>query len=81
MKNNSLLLAVMSAALVSGCSTLDAINPFDKTEAAKRAEQGEVAGEDQAEMLERLLKGVAGATLLGPQPIVDGPWAVWHPVL
>jgi len=41
----------------------------------------EVAGEDQAEMLERLLKGVAGATLLGPQPIVDGPWAVWHPVL
>jgi hypothetical protein len=34
MKNNSLLLAIFSAALLSGCSTLDAINPFDKSESA-----------------------------------------------
>jgi len=37
--------------LLSGCSTLssvtDAINPFDKTEAEKRAEQGDVAGENE----------------------------------
>ena len=37
--------------LLSACSTIggvaDTINPFDKTEADKRAEQGEVAGENE----------------------------------
>lgn len=59
MMNKSLMLAktglAFSAALfLSACSTLgaiggavDAINPFDKTEAEKRAELGEVAGENE----------------------------------
>jgi len=80
MKNNSRLLAILSAALLSGCSTLDAINPFDKTEAQKRAEQGEVAGEDQRisilELSETLT--VAAPTppeqILLPDPYVNTDW-------
>ena len=41
----------LTALMLSGCSTIssvtDAINPFDKTEAERRAEQGDVAGESQ----------------------------------
>ncbi len=45
------------AAILSACSTIsnvtDAINPFDKSEAEKRAEQGEVAGDsDRISILE-----------------------------
>ncbi len=47
-------LALMAALMLSACSTLggignavDKINPFDKSEAAKKAEQGEVAGENE----------------------------------
>jgi len=47
-------LALSAALFLSACSTLgaiggavDAINPFDKSEAEKRAEQGEVAGENE----------------------------------
>ena len=47
MKNKTLLLTAICASLLSACSTLDAINPFDKTDKERRAEQGEVAGEDQ----------------------------------
>ena len=52
MNNVKLLLSSLAGALLlSGCSILssaaDAVNPFDKTEAEKKAEQGEVAGEDQ----------------------------------
>jgi len=59
MMNKSLMLAktgvaLSAALLLSACSTLgaiggavDAINPFDKTEAEKRAEQGDVAGESE----------------------------------
>lgn len=39
---------VLSAALLlQACSTLSAINPFDKTDAERRAEQGDVAGEEE----------------------------------
>ena len=48
------ILALSAMMLLSACSTLgvvgdavDAINPFDKSEAEKRAEQGEVAGENE----------------------------------
>lgn len=41
----------LTALMMSGCSTIssvtDAINPFDKTEAERRAEQGDVAGESE----------------------------------
>lgn len=44
-------IALAAALMLSACSTIgsvtDAINPFDKTEAQKKAEQGEVAGEDE----------------------------------
>ena len=47
MKNNTLLLTAICASLLSACQTLDAINPFDKTDKELREEQGEVAGDDQ----------------------------------
>lgn len=56
MTNNSLktILALSAALLLSACSTLGAvgdavgsINPFDKSEAEKKAEQGDVAGESE----------------------------------
>lgn len=59
MKNNALMLpkkiiALSAMLLLSACSTLgivgdavDAINPFDKSEAEKLAEQGAVAGENE----------------------------------
>jgi len=43
-------LALATALLLGGCSTIggvaDAVNPFDKTEEQKKAEQGDVAGQD-----------------------------------
>jgi len=50
-------LSLTAALLLAGCSTLssvtDAINPFDKSDADRRAEQGEVAGEtDRISILE-----------------------------
>ncbi len=49
MTNNLLKTAfVLSAALLlPACSTLSAINPFDKTEAELKAEQGDVAGAEE----------------------------------
>ena len=80
MKNNSLFLAALSAGLLSACSTLDAINPFDKTDAQKRAEQGSVAGDDQRisilELTETLT--VAAPTtpdqIILPDPYINTDW-------
>ena len=33
---------------------------------------------DDSEVLRDLLKRIGGAALMGPQPALDGPWAVWH---
>lgn len=80
MKNNPLLLAALSAALLSGCSTLDAINPFDKSEADERAEQGAVAGDDQRISILELsesLKVAAPTTpdqVILPDPYVNTDW-------
>ncbi|MEP4051821.1 MAG: PQQ-binding-like beta-propeller repeat protein [Litorimonas sp.] len=80
MKNNSLLLAVLSAGLLSACSTLDSINPFDKSEADKRAEQGAVAGEDQRisilELSETLsvVAPTSPDSILLPDPYVNTDW-------
>jgi outer membrane protein assembly factor BamB len=70
MKTNSILLTVASAALIAGCSTLDAINPFDKTEADIRAEQGEVAGEDQRISILELSETLTVVTPISPDQIV-----------
>lgn len=80
MKNNLRFLVVLSAGLLSACSTLDAINPFDKTEAEKRAEQGAVAGDDQRisilELSETLT--VAAPTtpdqIILPDPYINTDW-------
>ena len=81
MKNNLLLLAGLSTGLLSGCSTLnDALNPFDKTDAERRAEQGEVAGDDQRISILELsetLTVVAPTTpdqIILPDPYVNTDW-------
>ncbi|WP_409433786.1 PQQ-binding-like beta-propeller repeat protein [Litorimonas sp. RW-G-Af-16] len=49
--NKHIFLGVSAALLLSACSTIgsvtDAINPFDKSDADKKAEQGDVAGESE----------------------------------
>jgi len=70
MMNNKLILSVLSATLLSACSTLDAINPFDKTEAEKRAEQGEVAGEDQRISILELSETLTLAAPMPPEQII-----------
>lgn len=45
--NSRLLLLALSTSLLSACSTLDAINPFDETESDRLETQGDVAGDDQ----------------------------------
>lgn len=80
MTNNKLILSLLSAGLLSACSTLDAINPFDKSEAEKRAEQGEVAGEDQRisilELSETLTLAAPTAPdqIIIPDPYVNTDW-------
>ena len=80
MKNNTLFLTALSAGLLSACSTLDAINPFDKTDADKRAEQGEVAGEEQRisilELSETLtvVAPTAPDQIILPDPYVNTDW-------
>jgi len=70
MMKNKLILCVLSATLLSACSTLDAINPFDKTEAEKRAEQGEVAGEDQRISILELSETLTLAAPMPPEQII-----------
>lgn len=70
MVNNKLILSILSASLLSACSTLDAINPFDKTEAEKRAEQGEVAGEDQRISILELSETLTLAAPVPPEQII-----------
>ena len=66
--------------MLSACSTLDAINPFDKSDADKRAEQGEVAGDDQRISILELsetLKVASAATpdqIILPDPYVNTDW-------
>ena len=70
MKINSLLLAAVSASVLSACSTLDAINPFDKTDAQIREEQGSVAGDDQRISILELSETLAVEAPTAPELIV-----------
>lgn len=70
MKNNSLLLAILSTGLLSACASLDAINPFDKSEADKRADQGAVAGEDQRISILELSETLTVVTPITPEQII-----------
>lgn len=70
MKTNLLLLSVLGSGLLSGCSTLDAINPFDKSDADIRAEQGEVAGEDQRISILELSEELSVVAVTPPEQII-----------
>lgn len=67
---------VISAAMLvlGGCSTIggvaDAINPFDKTEAEKKAEQGEVAGNSDRISLISLENELAVSGTITPDQVV-----------
>ena len=80
MKTKSRLLLALSLSLLTGCSTLDAVNPFDKTEATKREEQGDVAGDDQRisilELSETLTVEAPTAPdlIVLPDPYVNTDW-------
>jgi len=68
--------ALMTSALIllGGCSTIggvaDAINPFDKTEAQKKAEQGDVAGNSDRISLISLEDELAVTGTITPDQVV-----------
>jgi len=71
MKTNSrLFLLALTTSLLTGCSTLDAVNPFDKSESEKRAEQGEVAGDEQRISILELSEALTVAAPTAPELIV-----------
>jgi len=71
MKTNSrLFLLALTTSFLTGCSTLDAVNPFDKSESEKRAEQGEVAGDEQRISILELSEALTVAAPTAPELIV-----------
>jgi len=68
---------VSLSALLVGCSTIssvtDAINPFDKSEAEKRAERGEVAGENERISILELSETLTTAGTITPDQVVLPP--------
>lgn len=67
----------LTTLLLSGCSTLssvtDAINPFDKTDAEKRAEQGDVAGESERISILELSETLAVSGDITPDQVTLPP--------
>lgn len=67
-------LSMLGIFLLSGCSTIggavDKINPFDKTESQKKAEQGSVAGENERISLLSLDETLQVSETVGPDAIV-----------
>ena len=67
-------LSIASILLLGGCSTIgsavDSVNPFDKTEAQKKAEQGEVADNDKRISLLSLNETLQLSTEITPEAIV-----------
>lgn len=84
MMNKVSVLTLGTAFLLSGCAVLggavDAINPFDKTDAERRAEQGEVAGESERISILELSETLSVATPIAPEnifipePYVNTDW-------
>lgn len=84
MTNKLSVLMLGTAYLLSGCALLggavDAVNPFDKTDAERRAEQGEVAGEsDRISILElsetlSVATPIAPENIFIPEPYVNTDW-------
>ncbi len=71
---SQLWLPLLAALMLPACSTIgsvaDAVNPFDKTEAEKKAEQGEVAGEEQRISLLSAEETLTPSGEITPQDIV-----------
>ena len=67
----------LTALLLSGCSTLssvsDAINPFNKTDAEKRAEQGDVAGDSERISILELSESLAVSDSVTPDQVTLPP--------
>jgi len=84
MKNSALIATFAASLLLSGCALLggvaDAVNPFDKTEAEIRAEQGEVAGESERISILQLSETLTLAAptppenIFIPEPYVNTDW-------
>lgn len=70
MKNNPLLLAIFSSGLLSACASLDAINPFDKSESEKRAAQGAVGGDDERISILELSETLTVTAPVAPEQII-----------
>ena len=83
-KFNILSVSLAAALMLSACSTLgsavDKINPFDKSEAEKKAEQGEVGAESERISILSLndtlqLSGtIAPESIILPEPYVNADW-------
>jgi len=75
--NSRLLLLALTTSLLTGCST---INPFDKTDADIREEQGEVAGDEQRISILELSETLAVEAptspdlIVLPDPYVNTDW-------
>lgn len=80
MKTSIVLSLFGLSSLLSGCAVLDSVNPFDKSDAEIRAEQGDVAGESDRisilELSERLTMEAATPpeNLFIPEPYVNTDW-------
>lgn len=84
MMNKVSVLTLGTAFIFSGCAVLggavDAINPFDKTDAERRAELGEVAGESERISILELSETLSVATPIAPEnifipePYVNTDW-------
>ncbi|MGB0906934.1 MAG: PQQ-binding-like beta-propeller repeat protein [Maricaulaceae bacterium] len=77
-------LGLVASVSLSGCATLgnavDAVNPFDETEAEKKARQGEVAGGNERISILALddtltlTEGADPASIVLPAPYVNADW-------
>ncbi len=80
MKTSVVLSLFGLSSLLSGCAVLDSVNPFDKSDAEIRAEQGEVAGENQRISILQLSESLTmeaptpPENLFIPEPYVNTDW-------
>jgi len=80
MKTKSLFLTAFTASLLSGCAILDTVNPFDKTDADIRKEQGTVAGDEERISILELSETLTIETptapdlIVLPDPYVNTDW-------
>ena len=80
MKTSIVLSLLGLSSLLSGCAVLDSVNPFDKSDADIRAEQGDVAGESDRISILQLSESLTieaptpPENLFIPEPYVNTDW-------